>query len=186
MEKTANSIVKLIQVKSFGEEIRVLSANSDSRIEINKSSKLHKLDPLLDSDGLLRGCGRLGKCRLSHSEAHPLVLLKQSNTSKVIIRWCHENITHGARAMTLNNFSSSENSSSDDTSVASMISSKSESLKSQSSSSVSNINSRISWSFRRGFIYMLFFDDAILKIKNSNDYIIKKLDLTKLYQAGNF
>ena len=32
---------------------------------------------------------------------------------------------------------------------------------------------------------MLFFDDAILEIKNSKGYIIKKLDLTTLFQAGN-
>ena len=33
---------------------------------------------------------------------------------------------------------------------------------------------------------MLFFDDAILEMKNGNDYIIKKLDLKTLYQDGNF
>ena len=56
-----------------------------SRIEFNKSSKLYKLDPFLDSDGLLRVGGRLGESRLSHSEAHPLVLPKQSNISEAII-----------------------------------------------------------------------------------------------------
>ena len=56
-----------------------------SRIEFNKSSKLYKLDPFLDSDGLLRVGGRLGKSRLSHNEAHPLVLTKQSNISEAII-----------------------------------------------------------------------------------------------------
>ena len=33
LEKAANSIVKMVQLKSFGEEVRVLSANSDSRVE---------------------------------------------------------------------------------------------------------------------------------------------------------
>ena len=33
LEKGANSIVKMVQLKSFGEEVRVLSANSDSRVE---------------------------------------------------------------------------------------------------------------------------------------------------------
>ena len=86
LEKAANSIVIMAQVKSFWEEIRVLSAKSDSRVEVNKSSKLYKLDPFLDSDGLLRVGGRLGKSRLSYSEAHPLVLLKQSNISEAIIQ----------------------------------------------------------------------------------------------------
>ena len=86
LEKAANSIVIMAQVKSFWEEIRVLSAKSDSRVEVNKSSKLYKLDPFLDNDGLLRVGGRLGKSRLSYSEAHPLVLLKQSNISEAIIQ----------------------------------------------------------------------------------------------------
>ena len=50
-EKAANSIVKMVQMKSFGEEIRIQGANSD-RIEDSKSIKLYKSDPFLDSDGL--------------------------------------------------------------------------------------------------------------------------------------
>ena len=49
-EKAANSIVEMVQMKSFGEEIRILGANSD-RIEDSKSIKLYKSDPFLDSDG---------------------------------------------------------------------------------------------------------------------------------------
>ena len=90
-------------MKSFGEEIKILRANSDSRIGVNKSNKLYKLDPFLDSDGLLRVGGRLGKSRLSHSEAHLLALLKQSNISEAIIQWGRENVAHSGRGMTLNN-----------------------------------------------------------------------------------
>ena len=43
----------------------------------------------------------------------------------------------------------------------------------------------MSWSFYRGFVCMPCFD-AILEMKNSNDYIIKKLDLTQLFWAGIF
>ena len=86
LEKEPNSIAKIVQLKSFREEIRILSANSNTRIVVNNSSKLYKLDPFLDSDGLLRVGGRLGKPRLSHSEAHPLVLPKQNNLSEAIIR----------------------------------------------------------------------------------------------------
>ena len=86
LEKTENSIIKMVQLKSFGEEVRVLNANSDSRIEVSKLSNLYKINPFLDSIGLLRVGGKLGKSRLSHSEAHPVVLPKQSNISEVIIR----------------------------------------------------------------------------------------------------
>ena len=51
----------------------------------------------------LRVCGRLAKCRLSHSEAHPLLLPNQDNVSEAIIQWCHETVAHCRRGMTLNN-----------------------------------------------------------------------------------
>ena len=63
LEKTENSIVKVIQFKSFVEEIRILNANSNRRIGFNKSNKLYKLDPFLGSDDLLRvgaDCGNPG------------------------------------------------------------------------------------------------------------------------------
>ena len=63
---------------------------------------MYKLDSFLDSDGLLRVGGRLGNSRHSQSEAHSLVLPKQSNISEAIIRWCLENVAHGGRGMTLN------------------------------------------------------------------------------------
>ena len=38
LENAANSIVKMVQLKSLGEKIKILSANSDSRIEVNQAS----------------------------------------------------------------------------------------------------------------------------------------------------
>ena len=40
LEKAANSIAKMVEMNSFGEEIRIVSANSNNRIGVNKSSKL--------------------------------------------------------------------------------------------------------------------------------------------------
>ena len=45
----------------------------------------------------------IGKSKLSHSEAHFMLLPKQSNISEAIIKWRYENVTHGGRGMTLNN-----------------------------------------------------------------------------------
>ena len=82
--------------------MRVLNANSDRWVEVNESSKLYKPEPFLDSDGLLRVGGRLGKSRLPHSEAYSLDLPKQRNISEAIIRWYHENLFHGGTGMTFN------------------------------------------------------------------------------------
>ena len=51
LKMDAKSIVKMVQLKSFEEEIKILSANSNSRIGVNKSSKLHKLGSFLENDG---------------------------------------------------------------------------------------------------------------------------------------
>ena len=85
LEKAASSIVKMILLKSFGEETKVLNANSEGRVEVNKSSTLFDLDSFLDSNGLLQVNGRLWKPRLSHNETHLVVLSKQSNITEAII-----------------------------------------------------------------------------------------------------
>ena len=40
LEKAANSITKMVEMNSFGEETRIVSANSNNRIGVNKSRKL--------------------------------------------------------------------------------------------------------------------------------------------------
>ena len=70
LEKAANTIIKLAGLKSFQGEVRVLNANSDSRVEMSKLSNLYKIKPFLDSNVLLRVNGKLGESRLLHSETH--------------------------------------------------------------------------------------------------------------------
>ena len=40
LEKAANTIIKMAKLKSFQGEVRVLNANSDSRVEMSKLSNL--------------------------------------------------------------------------------------------------------------------------------------------------
>ena len=70
LEKAANTIIKMAKLKSFQGEVRVLNANSDSRVEMSKLSNLYKIKPFLDSNVLLRVNGKLGESRLLHSETH--------------------------------------------------------------------------------------------------------------------
>ena len=62
LEEDANSTVKMVQMKSFGEK------NKCSKFKLRQQS-----DFFLDSNGLLRVGSRLGKSSLSNSEGHPLV-----------------------------------------------------------------------------------------------------------------
>ena len=70
LEKAANTIIKMAKLRSFQGEVRVLNANSDSRVEMSKLSNLYKIKPFLDSNVLLRVNGKLGESRLLHSETH--------------------------------------------------------------------------------------------------------------------
>ena len=78
LEKAANTIIKMAKLKSFQGEVRVLNANSDSRVEMSKLSNLYKIKPFLDSNVLLRVNGKLGESRLLHSETHLTHLPKKA------------------------------------------------------------------------------------------------------------
>lgn len=65
-----------------------------------KSSNLLRLDPFLDSNGLLRVGGRLGNSTLGYQEKHPVLLPKGHHVSKLIIRHFHEKTHHQGRQIT--------------------------------------------------------------------------------------
>ena len=99
MEKAQKIIFKMLQQHSFSHEISSLKSNT----VIHKSTSLFKLDPFLDTDGVLRVGGRLKRSRFDINEAHPVILPKTDLITKAIVTWCHENVAHSGRSMTLNN-----------------------------------------------------------------------------------
>ena len=100
--KLLNVDMLMIQRKSFLEEVTVLSSGTHNSNEVNRSSSLLKLDPFLDSNGVLQVSGRLSRSKLTSNEAHP-VLPKTSDITEAMVIWSHETIGHGGRGMTLNN-----------------------------------------------------------------------------------
>ena len=55
---------------------------------LKSSSKIVKLDPFLDQDGILKAGGRIEKCEISDKIQHPTLLPKSCKTSELKIRWC--------------------------------------------------------------------------------------------------
>ena len=55
LENAATVIFRMIQRKSFLEEVKALSSSTHSSNGVNRSSSLFKLDPFLDSNGVLPG-----------------------------------------------------------------------------------------------------------------------------------
>ena len=89
--------MRLVQARSFAEELRDLKANN----QVKGSSRLAKLKPVL-TEGVLRVGGRLEEAVvLSYDEKHPIILPKKHHISQLIVRHCHESLAHAGREQTL-------------------------------------------------------------------------------------
>lgn len=89
-EKAIVSFVQNGLVQNFSEEISALKGGIQKRY-----SHLYKLDP--EIVGVLRVGGRLSKSALPEEVKHPVILLKSSHVSKLILRHVHEKIGHRVR-----------------------------------------------------------------------------------------
>lgn len=93
-----NICIKLSQQYYFSSEISLLLKHK----VIPKSSKLHSLCPVLDSDNILRVGGRLINANISLDMKTPVILSYQCNLSKLIVKNSHLNSLHGGIQLTLN------------------------------------------------------------------------------------
>ena len=91
-----NIIIKWVQQNHFAEDLRALKANKI----LSKSSRLGRLDPFLDTDGILRVGGRLRKTILPKENKHPAILPKD-NIVTLMIQWYHKEIQHLGRTSTV-------------------------------------------------------------------------------------
>lgn len=113
MQRAVDAIVRAIQAVFFQREIDSLkSYPSTGTIEDRqlvkqrkagtKSNTLHKLDPFLDPNGILRAGGRLRRASLSYGVKFPIILPKSSHVTMLIIKQIHEKVKHQGRGITLN------------------------------------------------------------------------------------
>ena len=65
-----------------------------------KRSNLYRLNPFMDSEGVLRVGGRLHLSHLSFSEKYPILLPKSHYLSQLIVRHHHERVHHQGRQIT--------------------------------------------------------------------------------------
>lgn len=76
--------IKLIQVQEFGKEIQCLKSGKN----VPSSSKLSKLSPFLDDEGIMRVSGRIQLSELAYESKHPIILPK-CHGSMLLIRFVH-------------------------------------------------------------------------------------------------
>ena len=69
-------IVQAVQCESFSEELKTerRATESNKPQTVPKSSKLHRLVPLVDINGVLRVGGRLRRATLEFGERHPVLM----------------------------------------------------------------------------------------------------------------
>lgn len=89
-------IVRNLQKESFSEEIDYLQKKKG----LPKTSPLLKLSPIIDSEGLLRIGGRLGRADLPYEERHPLILPGKHHVTSLVVKNCHEEVKHQGRHFT--------------------------------------------------------------------------------------
>ena len=81
LEKAQRMIFKILQQHSFSHKISSLKSNTT----MHRSSSLFKLDPFLDTDRVLRVCGRLKRSMLEINEVHPVIFPKANLITEAIV-----------------------------------------------------------------------------------------------------
>ncbi|CAB4006040.1 Hypothetical predicted protein [Paramuricea clavata] len=89
-------IVRNLQIEAFEEEFD----SFEKKKGLSKTSPLLKLNPIIDSDGLLRIDGRLKQADLPYEERHPLILPGKHHVTSLIVNNCHEEAKHQGRHFT--------------------------------------------------------------------------------------
>ena len=90
------SLVRMIQAKYLSKEILRIKEQ-----KVVGSKPMARLNPFIDSNGILRVGGRLGNCRLSKLR-HPSILPKKGIATERIILWHHKKVKHLGRTTTTN------------------------------------------------------------------------------------
>ena len=92
LTKAEKSLVSYVQQQSFRDEMTSLQKG----LPIKKSSRMYKLDPILQH-GILRVGGRLSKLAMPEETKHPAILPKDNHLSKILLHHTHALVGHCGR-----------------------------------------------------------------------------------------
>ncbi|XP_071053596.1 uncharacterized protein [Onthophagus taurus] len=90
LEQSLKFIVKISQRDSFAEEIRALKSNKD----IQKNSKLAKLNVFLDKNEIMRVGGRLGNSVYEFDKKFPMVISCKHAFARLLFEMEHRQLLH--------------------------------------------------------------------------------------------
>ena len=72
---------------------------------MKSSSSIVNLDPFIDDEGILRVWGRIKRSAVASEMQNPVLLPKSCRIAGLVVRWCHEQVAHVGRGMTMNQIS---------------------------------------------------------------------------------
>lgn len=114
LQRAETVIIKCVQINHFHQDIKSLGANEvinvpSTRKELsvrhkllNGKSQLHKLDPFLDQNEVLRVGGRIQNSEFPDAIKHPIVLPRKSHITELVIYHFHAKVQHQGRGITTN------------------------------------------------------------------------------------
>ena len=109
LKEAEEMILRAVQVESFSEDLKRLKSalqtaadgHGGEQLCVKKNSSLFRLDPFVDSDGLLRVGGRLRRAEAPFEVAHPVLLPNRSQVTDLVVRHIHDKVEHSGREATL-------------------------------------------------------------------------------------
>ena len=91
-------IIESVERRYLGKEIVLLSKQK----KLESNNKLFKLDPYVDAQGVLRVGGRIRKSLIQQEIQHTVLLSKDCRITNLIVSWCHDQVAHAGRGVTIN------------------------------------------------------------------------------------
>lgn len=105
LERAGKLIIHAMQFKAFKDQLKEPTKGEEDS-SMHRTIKLHnairKLHPYIDEDGILHVGGHLGNADLYLLVKHPIILLRGSHVTKLIIEHYHECTKHQGKGMMLN------------------------------------------------------------------------------------
>ncbi|XP_043284935.1 uncharacterized protein [Venturia canescens] len=98
LDRAEQRVIHFIQQSCFQDEMDRLS--NGGRI---KDTKLGSLDPVIDTNGLLRVGGRINQANIQGDQKNPILLPSRHHVTDLLIRYTHEKFYHTGIQSTLYN-----------------------------------------------------------------------------------
>ncbi|XP_055714302.1 uncharacterized protein LOC129808548 [Phlebotomus papatasi] len=97
LETAACTVLRHVQQQMFTEDCDAL----ERKVETSEKSRLFRLNPFLDSNGLVRVGGRIRRAHIQYDQKHPILLPQNHHITKLIAEEAHQETLRGETQLML-------------------------------------------------------------------------------------